>query len=601
MNSTEEMSINEQDLNNLCLLVEQNLFDEFQSHFEKLVNSTEYLTTLIEHGNNKFNLLMLACFHGNEQIVKYLLQFPSANEQIAQRGNLIFNGSRQIQGGNVLYCSCFQGHFHLAKYLIEFNENLLDEDTFDDQSYPLLLKATIENRLDIVRFLLENRYSHVNETRSSNNEQRTALMCAAYYNHSTIAEYLINHGADVHYTNPRTRLIKTPLTCAVISEASEVFRVLWKANAGPKSKDNDLLKLIVHRHAYDIMMFLLEESFYSPDDLEDCTASRISDLSANFQRIQKLLPFLEISLKQRQVIGLKKVLRTPRSIFDYHQECQTIEELKNIENDHERILIECLLIQERLYLPNRRTIFKDALEEYTKRLISAGKFEQTFDVCLYFIEIDQGESSLFLFIWILCRMISSQEKISIERFLQAASFALQPSYNQSRETDVNNALFFVVIANRILEQEDLNLKQRKLIYRWIIDLCRLQSTCNYGQTMLHLCVHRKTSKNLTFRPSDTTPIIRFPNRSTLKLLLTYGNSWLDINRKDQFGDTPLHIACQGIVDEEILEILIKSGSHLDCVNQKNQTPFDYLTILRPISKAKQLKCLCAQKFHFITL
>ncbi|CAF1437906.1 unnamed protein product [Adineta ricciae] len=458
MNSTEEMSINEQDLNNLCIFVEQNFFDEFQNYFEKLINSTEYLTTLIEHGNYKFNLLMLECFHGNEQIVKYLLQFPSANEQIVQRGNLIFNRGRQIQDGNVLYCSCFQGHFHLAKYLIEFNKNLLDENTFDHQSYPLLLKATIENRLDIVRFLLENHYSHVNETRSSNDEQRTALMCAAYYNHSTIAEYLINHGADVHYINPRMLLSKTSLICAVINEATEVFRLLWKANAGPKSKDNDLLKLIVHQHAYDIMIFLFEESFYSPDDLENCIVSRISDLSSNFQRIQKLLPFSEISLKQRQVIGLKKV----------------------IENDHERILIECLLIQERLYLPNRRTIFKDALEEYTKRLISAGKFEQTFDVCLYFIEINQGESSLFLFIWILCRMISSQQKISIERFLQAASFALQPFYNQSRETDVKNALFFVIIANRILEQKDLNLKQRKLIYRWIIDLCRLQSTCNYG-------------------------------------------------------------------------------------------------------------------------
>ncbi|UJR38713.1 hypothetical protein I4U23_031378 [Adineta vaga] len=597
--SIASLYIDERYLNELCQYVEQSSIIELKNLLDKLIDSFEYLTSLIWQNENQLNLLMLACFHGNQNVVEFLLNYGYGKEQIEQRGNMIFNNGQQIQGANALYCACFQSHFHIAQLLIEFDQKMVNEDTNDYPSYPLLLQATMKNRLDIVHFLLENQYSDVNETRSFGRNQRTALMCAASFNHPIIAEYLINHGANVHRISSRTGVQNTALKCAIVNQSLEVFSLLWKANAISKLENRFVLTLIINHYSYNIMNFLLEQSFFTPDELEFSVISELSNFS-QFESREKFLPFLEISLKQRQLMGLSKLLPPPRSMYDYHQECQTVDEFKSIINDRERIHLELLLIKERLYSTKQRQTLKNALKQYIQRLISTGKLEQTFDACLHFVEIDQGESTIYLLVWILCRMISIQQRISVNHFLQAASFALQPCYNQSRETDVNNALFLVIIASKILEQQNINIDERKSIYQWINNLCRLRPTITTGDTLLHLCVDSTTSNNLTFRSSDTTPHIQFPNRSALKLLLIYGSSWLDINARNELGNTPLHSACQNIIDPTIIEILINVGCHIDCINKQNKTPLDYLTnpniirILQPISKPSELKCLCAR-------
>ncbi|CAF1120648.1 unnamed protein product [Adineta steineri] len=600
--SIANLYIDERYLDELCQYVQQSSIIQLKTLLDTLTDPYEYLTIIIRYDQNQLNLLMLACLQGNNKIVEFLLNYGYAKDQLEQQGDIIFNNGQRIQGANALYCACFQGHFYIAQILIELDQASVNKGTDDHLSYPLLLQATIKNRLDIVRFLLENQYSDVNKTRSFDSKQRTALICAAYSNHSAIVEYLLNHGADVYSISSSVSLSDTALNCAVLNQSLEVFCLLWKADAAPKSMETPykhLLTLVVKHHSYNIMNFLLEQSFCTPDDLEWSIVSELSNLS-RLETIQTLSPFLEISLKQRQSMGLPKLTQPPKSIYDHYQECQTVDELKAIVNDHERIIIEFLLIQERLYSTRQRQIFTNGLKDYIQRLASAGKLEQTFDVCLYFIEIDQGASSIFLLVWILCRMMSSQQKVSVNRFLQTASFALQPCYNQSRETDVNNALFLVIIASKILEQHDISIVERQSIYRWINNLCRLRPTTETGETLLHLCVNQRTSNNLTFRSSETTPHIQFPNRSALQLLLIYGRNSLDINARTRYGNTPLHIVCQNTPDPTIIEILNNAECHIDCVNNQNKTPLDYLTnpqiirILQPTPRPTALKCLCAR-------
>ena len=96
-------------------------------------------------------------------------------------------------------------------------------------------------------------------------------------------------------------------------------------------------------------------------------------------------------------------------------------------------------------------------------------------------------------------------------------------------------------------------------------------------------------------------LFRFPNKSALQLLLACGSHWLDLDAVEYSGgNTPLHLLCMNSDNPDIVELLLKSGCHTDCVNRDGQTPFDYiedsdLQALDPSRKnPSKLKCLCAR-------
>lgn len=103
---------------------------------------------------------------------------------------------------------------------------------------------------------------------------------------------------------------------------------------------------------------------------------------------------------------------------------------------------------------------------------------------------------------------------------------------------------------------------------------------------------------------------RFPNQSGLRLLLFCGIRWLDVNaRESTLGSTPLHLICTKNPDENIIELLLNNGSHIDCINKVGKIPFDYLndkrikTLFETKRTPNRLKCLCARiiaEKHFNT-
>ena len=95
---------------------------------------------------------------------------------------------------------------------------------------------------------------------------------------------------------------------------------------------------------------------------------------------------------------------------------------------------------------------------------------------------------------------------------------------------------------------------------------------------------------------------RFPNESAVRLLLACGSRWLDLDAVEySHRDTPLHLLCMNSNNREILELLLKSGCHIDCVNKDGLTPFDYIADpeLKTLDSFKKnpskLKCLCAHR------
>jgi hypothetical protein len=89
--------------------------------------------------------------------------------------------------------------------------------------------------------------------------------------------------------------------------------------------------------------------------------------------------------------------------------------------------------------------------------------------------------------------------------------------------------------------------------------------------------------------------------SGLRLLLACGSRWLDIDAVIPFNrNTPLHLICQGTKDRQIIELLLNSGCHRDCVNKYGKIPADYVeddkirALLIPKPIPLNLKCLCAR-------
>ena len=105
---------------------------------------------------------------------------------------------------------------------------------------------------------------------------------------------------------------------------------------------------------------------------------------------------------------------------------------------------------------------------------------------------------------------------------------------------------------------------------------------------------------LCLKKNSSMAFFRFPNEPALRLLLTCGSRWLDLDAAEHSGgNTPLHLLCMNSSNREILELLLKSGCHTDCVNKDGLTPFNYiedpeLKTLDPLKKnPSKLKCLCA--------
>ena len=92
---------------------------------------------------------------------------------------------------------------------------------------------------------------------------------------------------------------------------------------------------------------------------------------------------------------------------------------------------------------------------------------------------------------------------------------------------------------------------------------------------------------IEYRENVDFTSFRLPDESALRLLLICGSRWLDINAiESSYGNTPLHLICQGTEDRIIIELLLNSGCHIDCVNKERKSPIK--------STPSQLKCLCAR-------
>jgi ankyrin repeat protein len=441
----------------LYKLVQHGSCSQLDIRLNELSNSMKYLTALRWYGEEQLSLLMVAALNGYDDIVRVLLTHCNPIHQVELKGQINISGVEEgrINGATALYCACYRGHFTVAKTLIELGTANVNQDTYEYLSYPLFIHATIMNRRDIVQFLLENKYADVNETKSSDRDECTAIIWAAFRGHTFLVEYLIANGADVNYSCENENLTaSTALACAAIRGHIDSVRVLYNAGAdiNIKNRSGDtLLTTAVQHKYYSIINFLLEKSINTIEDVELAACSSFK-ISSSIERMQEVLELLKLALQQRELLCIPKVCVQSMDIYDYKQECQTVDELDGIKNDPDRIFIETLLIRERIGLSRNDINILKPLHDYGDRLAHRNEFDKCINVWIHMFYIYQQmkiSTMLHHFVWVFCRMLTANQIIPVERFLQVCRLIFEPSQMEDRGLTLCNALLLVIIASKV--------------------------------------------------------------------------------------------------------------------------------------------------------
>ena len=441
--------------NELFQLVQSHSCSQLDTRLHQLSNPTHYLKILTDNYRQQVTLLMAAASYGYDDIVRMLLAHDNTADQVEVKGQIIISDGRTIDGATALYCACYHGHFTIAKTLIEVGHANVNQDTDDYPYYPLLLHATILNRRNIVDFLLENNYADINETKSCDADQWTALVWAAFCGHTSLVEHFIAMGADINYIcENQSRITLKPLGFALLGGHIDVVQLLYHAGANTniiEQDRDDILTNAVQENALFIIDFLLEQSISTVEQVELTALSSIR-MSSSIEQLQTMLDILKVIIRWRERSNTLKARIEPIAAYDYQQECQTVDELDSIRNDRDRIFVEILLILERIALSRNDITIVKPLHYCGDILVERKQFERCLNLWIHMFYLYQKmkmSTILHRFVWLFCRMLTANEKIPVDWFLRVGRLVFEPSHLKEKTFNCLNAFMLVIIATKV--------------------------------------------------------------------------------------------------------------------------------------------------------
>ena len=296
---------------------------------------------------------------------------------------------------------------------------------------------------------------------------------------------------------------------------------------------------------------------------------------------------------------LLKQQMEPVEAYQNRKECQTLEELAQIEGDENAIIMESLVIRERILGINNKGCLLKPIRNVSLDYFQRNNFSTYLSLRLHAIKIAQSchEEASYDFQNIIFNILQvwstfAKEDLLVEKMDQvilAWSCELEMQRKMSpKKREVSewflkhehDALMKLVWMISRLNCGDY----RKLLNAELFmkTLCNLNSRDCDGNTFLHLV---QCSRDQQYSHVDA------------KLLLNAGFNVNAINNK---GNTPLHLAVSNIhLLTDTLEVLFDGGAHHDFVNNDGKTPMDMAKtdearMILSERRKLELKCICAR-------
>ena len=437
----------------LYMLVHNNRPYELHAYLCQIPNCVQHLITIYYFNDEYLTLLMLAALNGYEEVVSILISHSGKMYQVEQEGCIRQSDGILIPHTTALWCALHRGNFHVARILITQGKANINHGP----NNPLLIDASACGRLDIVKFLVENGYVDVNQIVSNDEHARSSLLTAAAEGYPKIVDYLISRGADLEH---RSRVSgDTPLSAAaMIGDFSSIRLLCWAGACLDvmNSSGKTPLGILADNNYSDIVSFLLacKHDAANFDDLELVATEKILTSHYNQQQAaESMLSLLRISLDKRHLFNVPKQINEPVSGYEFHQECQSIDELNKIQHDLDSLHIEALLIRERILRPRKKNSIFDPLLNRAILLAERKQFDRCLQLMihtLYLYQEMEQRTCLHRFVWMFCKMLADQVIIPVNQFLQACNLLFEPSQRNSFDDNtMKNAVYLMVIATKV--------------------------------------------------------------------------------------------------------------------------------------------------------
>ncbi|XP_031570135.1 protein fem-1 homolog B-like [Actinia tenebrosa] len=551
---------------------------------------------LIEHktkDNDQITTpLIIASRNGHIKCVKILLSYDA---NIEARGTVKID-DQIIEETSALWAAAAKGEMEIVKLLIKKGANV--NSRTKTNSTPLRATA-YDGRLDIVSYLVE----HGADVNVKNNFENTPLMVACYNGHRSVVNYLIEKGAKV---DAQDKQGNTVLHYAVERGHLDIVKDLVAKRASQLANNLGLTPLLLASN--DCKIEMVEYFIARPDCSKLNEIHSLELLGATIANepdaydIDKAYEFMMRGMRKRykgDKCVIKKDVLPPIQAYQNRSECQTEDELKDIQKDSHAIHMEGLVVRERVLGP-KNTELRFPVRYRGAVFADSANFELCIALWKHAMDIGQQNDlavvdDLKIFGDFFCHMIQRKvfpsfadvfdvlehavlEYEKLSQKIQKAEENKSKTLKDDLESVMHRSLYLLTIFEQLNLTESAEKMLHQLLYRY---LCMNPRT-KQGKTLVHLAVSGAT-------PTDehyTKDVCTYPCYKTTKLLLQTG---AQVNTIDDEGNTPLHTVVmtkpkQGQQEtmEKIISSLYDSGVHEDLTNSAGKTALE-------VSASKELK------------
>ena len=463
------------------------------------------------------------------------------------------------------------------------------------------------------------------------NDNCTPLMHASWNSNVKKVAMLIENGAkvDLQDMNGNTALHHAVLDSyhfLYIERITDICLALLTAKASHLCNSQGWTPLLLASE--NCIESLVEILLKQPEITKEQRANALELLGASlcvksgtFAHIKEGFSYIKLGMKERFVDASHPLLKQqvePAEAYQNRRECQTVEELAEIEGDRDAIIMESLVIRERIIGANSVELL-EPIEHVAGHFYSKdpGHFKRlSIPLYRYATKIAQGcieecFDSVVSCLWYLtdllyeCKQYSDKELLL--ELLELTVFLCEnwpddDGYYQSfwhithfgegvSLFDSVEVVIHMITKNLQNGEEDETYSNVLVLLRRLL---RHNPRCmNYNGTLLHIRI-RSTEEIIT----DI-----FPSADTVKLLL---NAGFNVNATDCNGDTPLHVAASlqsgdELIHQvpEIMKALFYGGAHHDFVNNDGKTPMDMAQtdearMILSERRKLELKCISAR-------
>ena len=490
----------------------------------------------------------------------------------------------------------------VVSFLIEHEANVDLQD--EDGDTALHFACRSHASLEILSCLIENGAS----INACTNCKVTPLMMAVENCHKDVVSYLIEHGANVDLQDEDG---DTALHYVAYQESrvdkTETFLTLSTAGASCLCKNSKGLTSLLVASGQGLTE-VVESLIQQPEMTKEQRIDALELLGASLAledgvAVEEGFVFIKRGMIERFADPSNPLLKCqmePVEAYQNRKESQTLEELVQVEDDEDAVIMESLVVRERILGRNIEDLlepirFIASYYEDDDFPTSARLYRHAMKIaqhCSQSAVCDLSNITSVLENWLESDLPKDDAFIELldQTFIDHNHEILQQKLTEKQEQSLFDSLLRLVKMmgqfNCCEEEEPSN---AAILFKTI---CRLNPRDGDMNTLLHQVVRSHCDS-----PSHNSYL------EAVKFLLNAGFSANSINTR---GETPLHLAVTLCPRDEnihlltkMLEVLFNGGAHHDYVNNDGKTPMDMAKtdearMILSERRKLELKCISAK-------